>query len=112
MRDPNCAENGGTGRRPLPGFGPTTSICPDCGTALGAEVIERRGRVLISRECPDHGLFEAVVYGDAKRYAEIQRYNKPGEEPLERQTEVDAAARMTAGSAPSTPSTPASGSSR
>lgn len=72
------------------GLGPTTSICPECKAALPAEVFERDGRVLIGRTCPDHGRFEAVVYGDAERYAQIQKYNKPGEEPLERQTEVDA----------------------
>ena len=64
----------------------TRSICPRCKRVLGAELVERDGRVLISRECPDHGRFEAVVYGDADRYREIQRFNKPGEEPLERQT--------------------------
>ncbi len=72
-----------------PGFGPTTSICPECKVALAAEVIERAGRVLLVRECPDHGRIEAVVYGDAERYRAIQPYNKPGEEPLLRQTEVD-----------------------
>jgi short-subunit dehydrogenase len=44
--------------------------------------------VLLSRTCPDHGRFEAVVYGDAERYLAIQRFNKPGEEPLERQTKA------------------------
>ena len=29
-----------------------------------------------------------VVYGDAERYVEIQRYNKPGELPLRLQTEA------------------------
>ena len=46
----------------------------------------REGKVVLSRSCPDHGAFEAVVYGDAERYAEIQRFDKPGDEPLERQT--------------------------
>ena len=67
----------------------TTSICPRCKRVLEAEVVERDGRVLISRTCPDHGRFEAVVYGDAKRYREIQRHDKPGTEPLERQTESE-----------------------
>jgi len=44
--------------------------------------------VILSRSCPDHGPFEAVVYGDAHRYLEIQRFNKPGAEPLERQTQA------------------------
>jgi 7,8-dihydro-6-hydroxymethylpterin dimethyltransferase len=66
----------------------THSVCPRCKVVLEAELLERRGRVVLSRECPDHGLFEAVVYGDAERYLEIQRFNKPGESPLQRQTEV------------------------
>ena len=90
----------------------TASICPECKRVLEAELVERDGRVVLDRACPEHGRFDAVVYGDAQRYREIQRFNKPGEEPLERQTELRAAARTTAASAPSTRSTPASGSSR
>ena len=66
----------------------TTSICPRCKRLLNAQLLERDGRVVLSRICPDHGPFEAVVYGDAERYHESQRFNKPGEEPLERQTET------------------------
>lgn len=72
-----------------PGFGPTTSICPECKISLPAEVVERDGRALLTRECPEHGRFDAVVYGDAERYSAIQKSNKPGEEPLLRQTEVE-----------------------
>ncbi len=67
-------------------LGQTTSICPRCRRLLDAELIEREGRVVLARACPEHGRFEAVVYGDAERYREIQRFNKPGEEPLHRQT--------------------------
>jgi 7,8-dihydro-6-hydroxymethylpterin dimethyltransferase len=66
----------------------TQSICPRCRRLLDARLLERDGRVVLSRVCPDHGPFEAVVYGDAERYLEVQRFNKPGEEPLERQTET------------------------
>jgi uncharacterized radical SAM superfamily Fe-S cluster-containing enzyme len=65
----------------------TTSICPSCKRVLPAELLERGGRVVLSRTCPEHGPIEAVVYGNAERYLEIQRHDKPGEEPLERQTE-------------------------
>ncbi len=68
-------------------LGSTTSICPECKRLLDAQLLERDGRVVLSRVCPEHGLFEAVVYGDAERYLELQRFNKPGEQPLERQTE-------------------------
>jgi 7,8-dihydro-6-hydroxymethylpterin dimethyltransferase len=67
---------------------PTTSICPRCKRLLNAQLLERDGKVVLSRVCPEHGPFEAVVYGDAERYYEIQRFDKPGEEPLERQTET------------------------
>jgi uncharacterized radical SAM superfamily Fe-S cluster-containing enzyme len=64
----------------------TTSICPSCKRLLDAQLIERDDKVVLSRVCPEHGPFEAVVYGDAERYHEVQRFDKPGEEPLERQT--------------------------
>ena len=69
-------------------LGHTQSICPCCGAVLDAELLVRDTRVILSRRCPDHGEFEAVVYGDAERYLEIQRFNKPGEHPRERQTET------------------------
>ena len=70
-------------------LGTTASICPLCRRLLSAELREDDGRVVLSRTCPDHGPFEAVVYGDVERYLEIQRFDKPGERPLERQTEHD-----------------------
>jgi uncharacterized radical SAM superfamily Fe-S cluster-containing enzyme len=69
-------------------LGTTHSICPRCRRLLDAELVERDGRVVLARACPDHGRFEAVVYGDAARYLDIQRFNKPGESPLRRQTEA------------------------
>jgi 7,8-dihydro-6-hydroxymethylpterin dimethyltransferase len=66
----------------------TTSICPRCKRLLSAQLLERDGKVVLSRVCPDHGPFEAVVYGNAERWAEVQRFDKPGDQPLERQTEA------------------------
>jgi 7,8-dihydro-6-hydroxymethylpterin dimethyltransferase len=74
---------GTNGRR----LGRTQSICPRCRRLLEAEVLGVDNKVVLGRTCPDHGRFEAVVYGDAERYLEIQRFDKPGSEPLERQTE-------------------------
>ena len=66
----------------------TQSICPHCRAVLDATVVVRDGRVMLCRECPVHGRVEAVVYGDAERYLEIQRFSKPGESPLHRQTDT------------------------
>jgi 7,8-dihydro-6-hydroxymethylpterin dimethyltransferase len=66
----------------------TRSVCPVCRCDVEAEVVAREGRVYLRKRCADHGRFEALVYGDAERYVEIQRYNKPGDRPLRLQTEV------------------------
>jgi uncharacterized radical SAM superfamily Fe-S cluster-containing enzyme len=67
----------------------TQSICPQCRALLPAELLVRDGSVRLSRTCPTHGPFEAVVYGDAERYVEIQQFSRPGSAPLERQVEVE-----------------------
>ena len=75
-------------RGPGESLGLAESICPCCKRLLDAELLERDGRVILSRTCPGHGRFDAVVYGDAGRYRDIQRFDRPGSAPLERQTEV------------------------
>ncbi len=66
----------------------TKSICPLCKRVLDAEVNIRDNRVILRKRCPDHGEFEALVYGDATMYMDALRFNKPGTYPLETQTEV------------------------
>ncbi len=66
----------------------TRSICPVCKRVIDAEVNVRDNRVILRKRCPEHGLFEALVYSDAELYMAQQRYNKPGTLPLEFQTEV------------------------
>jgi 7,8-dihydro-6-hydroxymethylpterin dimethyltransferase len=44
--------------------------------------------VFLRKRCAEHGAFEALVYGDARRYLDIQRFNKPGERPLQLQTQA------------------------
>src|ERR671922_3075513 len=67
----------------------TRSICPHCGVALAAELIDRDGRVILRRECPEHGPIEALAYGDSDRWRDAQRYDRPGAAPLLRQTATD-----------------------
>lgn len=66
----------------------TKSICPLCRRTVDAELAARDNRVFMRKRCEEHGDFESLVYGDARRYLEIRRYNKPGDRPLELQTEV------------------------
>ena len=66
----------------------TRSICPVCRRVLDAEVNARDDQVFLRKRCPEHGPFEARVYGDATMYVDAMRFNKPGTFPLETQTEA------------------------
>jgi len=66
----------------------TKSICPVCKVVVDAEVNIRDDRVYLRKRCRDHGVFEALVYGDAQMYLDSARFNKPGTIPLTFQTEV------------------------
>lgn len=66
----------------------TRSICPVCKRTVNAEVNARDDQVFLRKRCPDHGEFEARVYGDAQMYMDVQRFNKPGTRPLQTQTKV------------------------
>jgi hypothetical protein len=66
----------------------TKSICPVCKTTVDAQVNLRDNQVFLRKRCAEHGWFEARVYGDAKRYVDFARFNKPGTLPLTFQTEV------------------------
>ena len=66
----------------------TRSLCPECKRVIDAQILFRDNRVIMRKRCPSHGWFEALVFGDAKLYADIAPYNKPGTLPLKFQTEV------------------------
>ena len=61
----------------------TRSICPVCRRVIDAHVVIRDNKVYMRKRCPDHGPFEALVYGDADVYTTSSRFNKPGTIPLE-----------------------------
>jgi hypothetical protein len=66
----------------------TRSICPVCRRTIDAKVLIRNGKVYMRKRCPDHGSFEALVYGDAELYMSSARFNKPGTIPLEFSSEI------------------------
>ncbi|MDN4517449.1 radical SAM protein [Mycolicibacterium austroafricanum] len=66
----------------------TKSICPVCKVVVDAQVNIRDNKVYLRKGCREHGHFEALVYGDAQRYLDSTRFNKPGTIPLQFQTEV------------------------
>jgi uncharacterized radical SAM superfamily Fe-S cluster-containing enzyme len=66
----------------------TKSICPVCKVVVDAQVNIRDSKVYLRKRCKEHGVFEALVYGDAQMYLDSTRFNKPGTIPLTFQTEV------------------------
>ena len=66
----------------------TRSICPICKRAIDAKVLLKDNKVFMHKRCPEHGHFEALIYGDAQAYVDQARYNKPGTIPLQYSTEV------------------------
>src|SRR5216684_2116899 len=66
----------------------TRSICPECRKVIDAKILLRDNKVYMAKRCPDHGPFEALVYGDAEMYLSFSKYNKPGTIPLAFGTEI------------------------
>ena len=50
------------------------SLCPECGKIIPAKILERDGKVLMEKTCPDHGFIDDVVYGDADLYKKAERW--------------------------------------
>ncbi|MEO7021253.1 MAG: radical SAM protein [Ktedonobacteraceae bacterium] len=66
----------------------TRSICPECRRVIDAHILLRDNKVYMRKRCPEHGLFEGLVYGDAQAYTSAARFNKPGTIPLAYTTEI------------------------
>lgn len=68
----------------------TRSICPQCRKVIDAKVLLRDNQVYLKKRCPDHGWFEARIYGDANAYVAAGRFNKPGTIPQQYTTPIEA----------------------
>ena len=67
----------------------TRSLCPECRRVIDAKVLLRDQQVFLRKRCPDHGWFEARIYGDADAYVAAGRFNKPGTIPMAHSTAID-----------------------
>ncbi|MBN2014358.1 MAG: radical SAM protein [Candidatus Altiarchaeota archaeon] len=46
----------------------TESLCPRCLEKIPAELVEEEGKVLIKKECPEHGRFSDIYWSDVENY--------------------------------------------
>jgi hypothetical protein len=56
----------------------TKSLCPECRRIIDALIFEKDGKVLISKECPEHGKFEHVYWEDVNLYLKAEEYAYDG----------------------------------
>jgi len=57
----------------------TSSLCPECRRPIDAEIFAQGDRVLIEKECGDHGRFEDVYWSDLQAYRRVQDFACDGE---------------------------------
>lgn len=57
----------------------TKSLCPKCLRILDATIFEQDGRVLIKKECPEHGVFEDVYWSSYEEFVRAQKYRAIGD---------------------------------
>ena len=67
----------------------TKSMCPECLKILDAELYEDQGKIMISKECEEHGLFENTYWSSSEIYKEAADYGQEGEGISNPQTKVD-----------------------
>ena len=56
----------------------TSSLCPECIEKVDAKIIEKGGKIYISRYCADHGNFCELLEENAGFYLKRVEYDKPG----------------------------------
>ncbi|MFQ6085062.1 MAG: LAGLIDADG family homing endonuclease, partial [Candidatus Bathyarchaeia archaeon] len=56
----------------------TRSICPQCHKVIPARVFEEGNVVYIDKECPEHGYFRDVYWGDYEFYRRGERWAREG----------------------------------
>ena len=78
----------------------TASLCPECKRVVQAKVVEKEGRVLLHKRCPDHGFFESLQSSDAAYYKAQQEWARPGTLPQTFQTETNLGCPMDCGLCP------------
>jgi len=56
----------------------TKSLCPQCLQVLDAEVFEDQGKILIKKNCPEHGNFENTYWQNSELYYKASKFDYEG----------------------------------
>ena len=60
----------------------TFSVCPVCLKKIKAQVVEKNGKVLIQKECSEHGNFSDTYWSRADIYHNAEEFKKPSATPF------------------------------
>ena len=66
----------------------TQSLCPECKSVIDAKIFEENGKVMIEKECKEHGKFKDVYWSDVDLYLNVEAYAYDGEGISNPRTEV------------------------
>ena len=58
----------------------TVSVCPECDALLVAHLVERDGRLVMTKRCAQHGSFETLYWSNADDYRRIMKFQHLPEE--------------------------------
>jgi 7,8-dihydro-6-hydroxymethylpterin dimethyltransferase len=63
---------------PIPGKAPyrTVSLCPECAAKVEAQVLEKDGKILMEKTCPEYGFFKDILLSDAEYYHRVMVWNR------------------------------------
>jgi len=54
------------------------SLCPECANIIGATLVERDGKVMVEKTCPEHGYFEDIYFSDVDLFHVMEGYAHDG----------------------------------
>ena len=56
----------------------TKTLCPECLKILDGTIFERDKKVFIEKECPEHGKFEEIYWGDYEMFMRAKKFAHDG----------------------------------
>jgi uncharacterized radical SAM superfamily Fe-S cluster-containing enzyme len=78
----------------------TKSLCPHCLLVLDAEVFEDQGKIMIRKECSEHGEFENTYWQSSEIYYKASEFDYEGEGLENPQTVIEAECPLNCGLCP------------
>jgi 7,8-dihydro-6-hydroxymethylpterin dimethyltransferase len=67
----------------------TSSLCHICHRPVSAKIVFEDEKVLMKKNCPEHGFQQSVIATDIEFYKQIRNYNKASEYPKQPHTKTE-----------------------